>query len=242
MANIISDRKFEEVCAILALQVKVTNTLRKVLRSALNEVGLGDVPAGSGDKATKVRGKNGYNLYYSQRNAELKATVSDGDTRRKQITGEWKSLSDEIKAEWAQKALALGSPTLEPVSPPLHPTKEKKISGWNLFVKAKMTDEEFKKQYPDHTARMKAIGPIWKEMTKEEKDTWNAKVKALLGAPKGEVPAPVVEVPRVEVPAPVPVVEAPVPVVEAPAPVVEAPKVEASKKKRVSKKAPVVNA
>lgn len=241
----ISDQKYEELCEILTRQVKVTPTLRKVLRLALNEVGLGDVSAEVAEThATKVRGKNGYNLYYSQRNTELKDTVPDGKVRRDQIKGEWKEFSDEIKAEWKQKALVLAPPP-EKAHTPVEP-KQKKISGWNLFVAFKMTDAEFKGQYEDHTNRMKAIGPIWKAMSQAEKDEWNAKVTKEPVAE--EVPK---EVPKEVVaeatPAPVPVVEAPKEVVAeatpAPVPVVEVPKEEvpAPKKKRATKKAPVAS-
>jgi hypothetical protein len=52
-----------------------------------------------------------------------------------------------------------------------------KMSGWNLFVRVMMTDATFKTQFPDHTARLKAIGPIWKAMSQEEKDVWKAKAE-----------------------------------------------------------------
>ena len=53
------------------------------------------------------------------------------------------------------------------------PAKKKKPSGWNLFYKEHQSSVEATKQ----ENKMTLVGEIWKALSDEEKELWNAKAK-----------------------------------------------------------------
>lgn len=84
------------------------------------------VSGAKGTPATKG-GKTGYHLFYSEKNKELKPSVSDGNERKQMINEEWKSFSKAEKAKWSQ-----GSPDKE--EPPRRVQNKEKVIAFDSDV------------------------------------------------------------------------------------------------------------
>jgi hypothetical protein len=133
---------------------------------------------------SEVKGKvSGYNLFMRDLSIELKKDTSiSGADRMKIVASRWKDTTPDEKKVWQDKASAQASaqaPAQAPVSsssrapkekPAAKPKSPRKQSAYNLFMKSKMA--ELKDQGVPSKDRMKQIGPMWKELSDEQKKTW----------------------------------------------------------------------
>ena len=115
--------------------------------------------------------KTGYNIFCSQRNAELKSTNRKGNYAQ-QILNEWQTMKVEqpdvvAKFKWiAHEINQLSSAT----------NSKRKLCGWNLYVRD--VSKSFA-SIKDNDVRFRAIADQWKELTAEEKDKFNRRASAL---------------------------------------------------------------
>ena len=64
------------------------------------------------------------------------------------------------------------------------PKKKKRVSGYNLYVKANRDDAlaslaEASDEKPKSSEVMKKLGAMWKELDSEEQTAWNTKAKSM---------------------------------------------------------------
>ena len=170
---------------------------KEALKGLVKKAGFDALPAASPStpslptitmKPTAKGGRRtGYNVFQTQRNAELKAANVDSSLRQSQIVSEWRAMGEEAKKKW--NAIASGGNPTGTVAAPV-----KKLSGWNLYMKTEMEARKGKitKGGP---APLKAIGEAWKALGKVEQEKWNARAKVGIVAPKVDakvVVAPIV--------------------------------------------------
>lgn len=109
---------------------------------------------------------SGWNLFMGEQMKKLMdSPLSNGD-RLALIGNQWHSLSQREQDVWNSQAhdLVIGEAIPSP--------KPKHLSGYNLFVRQQT--EVLKAQIKDNAERLRAIGDLWKALSKTEQDIWNA--------------------------------------------------------------------
>jgi len=148
-----------------------------------------DVSAVASATKPEVKGKvSGYNLFMRDLSIELKKDTSiSGADRMKIIASRWKSITPDEKKVWQDKAksasagavVEAGAPvkasTRASRSNPKEKTEAKsksprKLSVYNLFMKSTMA--KLKEQGVPSNERMKQIGPMWRELSDDQKKNW----------------------------------------------------------------------
>ena len=181
--------------------------MKKILLDCLKQSGLltktpvqvvAASSSATGEKAH--RPITGYQLFFSARNKELTPTMKEYSDRQKKISEEWKD--EQVKAIWKAKV---------PVQVKSKSTKEKKLSGYQLFMKEQ--SKLLKESVKDAKERMKVIGPMWTALSDDDKKALNERAKTWVptesdssSASEGEAP---VELPPTQVPVPKPASVAP---------------------------------
>ena len=182
------ETRFDALFLSLEAVMDCPPEFKDTLKGLMKQAGFDALPAASSSasilpvitmKPTAKGGRRtGYNVFQTQRNAELKAANVDSSLRQSHIVSEWRAMGEEDKKKWNLLA-AGGNPTGSTTAP------AKKLSGWNLYMKTEMLARKGKigKGEP---APLKAIGAAWKAMPKVEQEKWNLMAKSGNAAPKAE--------------------------------------------------------
>ena len=178
------DSRFEALYKALETKMELPEGFKPLLAACIQEAGYNSTPVSSGlpvitMKPTAKGGhRTGYNVFQTQRNAELKTANVDNSMRQGQIVSEWRAMGEEDKKKWNAIA-AGGNPTGSTTAP------TKRMSGWNLYMKTEMAARKGKigKGEP---APLKAIGAAWKAMPKVDQEKWNTMAKEGIAPTKVE--------------------------------------------------------
>jgi hypothetical protein len=187
MAAIV-DPRFEAFMTILNTEggIETNDELRKIYLTAIEKAGY--LATGVQAAAEAPRAKSTYNLFYHQRNDELKAEIKVPQQRRDQILAEWKALNPTEKKAWKPNGAVAGDAPVEPANP-----AAKRLNAYNLYCA--MCTPALKDGLPkDHPKvagiYLKVIGQYWKETAKKDElrqKLWAAQAKTGIKAiPAGD--------------------------------------------------------
>lgn len=113
---------------------------------------------------------SGWNLYMGEEMKRLKDSPLPRTDRLKLVGTQWHQLSQREKDVWNSQAhdLIIGAEFHEEKPSP----KSRRLSGYNIFVREQT--KVIKSQIKDRGDRMRAIGELWRALSKTEQDIWNA--------------------------------------------------------------------
>ena len=156
--------------------------IQPYLREALKAAGFFNVAQPSttsvGDATTtKTKKMSGYNLFMKETMAELKTQDVPSGERMGKVSQMWKLVPDEQKTEWKNKAVGL-NPQVVPNSTTKKTNGTKKLSGYQLYLKATMPEVKVNAEISAKD-RMGAIAKMWKALSEEQRGEWKTKASAM---------------------------------------------------------------
>lgn len=121
----------------------------------------------------KSRNPTGYNIFMKKKMSEL--TGEDQKEKLKLIANLWKELNEEDKQKYNTEALEYKKVDDEMGNSERNKKKGKNISGYTLFMKDSINTIEAESQ----REKMVEVAKLWKEASKDVKDGYNEKAKAI---------------------------------------------------------------
>jgi len=180
-----ADNRFEQFVSFIKKEgIDLDDETTKIIQDAINKIYL-DTPVTKDKvvKTTKAK-KTSYQKFVTSETARLKKEepTMTGVDRKKQISTAWKALSPKEKKEYVSDVSDVSdndSGSESPVDVEVKSPKTKKLSGYNLYMREKMTSLKEKSDSGNGKDRLKEVAASWKSSSDDEKKEWNQKAKAI---------------------------------------------------------------
>jgi len=178
-----ADNRFEQFVSFITKEgIDLDDETTKIIQDAINKIYL-DTPVKT-TKDTVVKTKkatNSYQKFVTSETARLKKEepTMTGVDRKAQISTAWKALSPKEKKEYVSDVSDNDSGSESPVDVEVKSPKTKKLSGYNLYMREKMTSLKETSDSGNGKDRLKEVAASWKSSSDDEKKEWNQKAKAI---------------------------------------------------------------
>jgi len=185
-----ADNRFEQFVSFIKKEgFDLDDETTKIIQDAINKIYL-DTPVTKtkATKATKAKvakttnaKKTNYQKFVTSETARLKKEdpTMTGVDRKKQISTAWKAFSPQEKKDYVSHVSDNDSGSESPVDVAVKSPKTKKLSGYNLYMREKMTSLKETSGSVNGKDRLREVAASWKSLSDDEKKEMNLKAKAI---------------------------------------------------------------